>query len=136
MLKNLPLSFFNLLKMSSQNSDSDIEFLTAAVDAMDQEEEEDRFLLDAINAMDHEEKEEDHFHSAGAGAGAAVPHLQDDDQLLLIPAVADPDEMASPDYDAPPTPQQVGENPDQILTFSAIEMTLTTAWVIFVQGML
>ena len=40
----------------------------------------------------------------------AVPHLDPDDPLLLIPA-ADSDEMASPDYDTPPSPQQVGEKP-------------------------
>ena len=110
--------------MSSQESDT--QFFVDAVNAMDreEEEEEDRFLASALNTIDQEE-EEDQFLAAVpynsppspfvppppyVPPPPAVPHLDLDDPLLLIPA-ADPDEMASPDYDAPPSPQQVGEKP-------------------------
>ena len=65
-----------------------------------------------MNQLYREEEEEDHFLAAVpyVPPPAAVPHINPDDPLLLIPA-ADPDEMPSPDYDAPPSPQQVGEKP-------------------------
>ena len=105
--------------MSSQESESDSQFFVNVVNEMDrEEEEEDCFLIDTINAMDHEE-EEDQFLAAVpydsppstfVPPPPAVPHLDPDDPLLLIPA-ADPDGMASPNYDVPPSPQQVGEKP-------------------------
>ena len=100
--------------MSSQESESDSQFFVNAVNEMDrEEEEEDHFLTGAIDAIDREE-EEDKFLAAVpydsppyVPPPPAVPHLDPDDPLLLIPA-GNPDQMASPDYDAPPSPQQVG----------------------------
>ena len=86
--------------MSSQESESDTQFFIDAVNAMDCEEEEDCFLT----GVPYDSPPPPH----AVPPPVAVPHLQPDDPLLLIPA-EDPDEMSSPDYDAPPTPQQVGE---------------------------
>ena len=86
---------------------------------MSSEESDTEFFVNAVNQMDQEEEEEDCFLAAVpydsppspyVPPPPAVPHLDLDDPLLLIPA-ANPDEMASLDYDAPPSPQQVGEKP-------------------------
>ena len=121
--------------MSSQESDT--QFLTNAVNQMDQEEQEDdEFLAGALNDMDQEEEEEDEFlrnvpyvppPSPPPAAAAAVPHLNDDDPLLLIPA-GDPDEISSPEYDAPPSPKQVGEKPRSNFDYLNTMMTLITVW--------
>ena len=86
---------------------------------MSSQESDTEFFINAVNKMDREEEEEDRFLAAipydsppspYVPPPPAIPHLDPNDPLLLIPA-QDPDQMPSPDYDAPPSPQQVGEKP-------------------------
>ena len=125
--------------MSSQ--DSDTEFLVDAVNQMDhEEEEEDHFLAGAINAMDQEEEDNDDDDDDEFLASvpyvpppAAVPHIDPNDPLLLIPA-EDPDEMLLQIMTLLHHHNKLVRNHTQISTSSLTGMTSITTWETFAQG--
>ena len=93
------------------DTDSDEDFWTNAVDS----EEENEYLRQAADDYQRrreESEEEDEIlrNVPYVPPAPQVPHLDHDDQLLMIPG-KDVDELPDPDYVAPPSPQQPGEKP-------------------------